>query len=510
MVVACICPPVDAATLDEDAERVLRQFRLGKTEVGLYAVDLVSGQVLIDHNGDMPLIPASNMKLLTSAAACDTLGADFMFRTELRRIDLPKAAAPKAVEGSAVEGSAVEGGAVEGGAEEHTPALPTLVIIGDGDPAFGDPKLLERHGLDHEQLLGMWVDAVKQAGIEAVDRVLVDDRVFDREFVHPTWPDDQLNKWYCAEVAGVNFNNNCLDLYPSPTRVGRAPRVRVVPDSPSLSFSNEATTTKKNAFWISRPPNTNDFTFRGTVKSVFIAPVNITVHDPPIWVADLLADRLRNAGVRVGGVGRAPQVTPAGEALHFMQTPLDVVLQRCNTDSQNLFAEALIKRVGHAATDKPGGWDNGAPAMRSALRRRVGHLVDAISIADGSGMSRDNRVTAHLIGELLRHIYSDESLRPIYLQSLAIGGRTGTLRKRLRGLDGDVAGKSGFINQVSALSGYVMHGEGEQHRAIAFSFLFNGFSGNLHNGHMKKLQDDLVRMLDEHLSEQFASSQLGG
>src|SRR5690606_35315477 len=101
-------------------------------------------------------------------------------------------------------------------------------VVGDGDPAFGDPALLElmsardetgatRQGMDVDELLALWVNAARAAGIERVDELVVDDRIFAREFVHPTWPVEQLNTRSFAEVAGLNFHTNVLHFRPRTT-----------------------------------------------------------------------------------------------------------------------------------------------------------------------------------------------------------------------------------------------------------------------------------------------------
>src|SRR5690606_32993127 len=134
---------------------------LRDTEVGIYIYDLDSQSVLASINPDQLLMPASNMKVFTTAAALNTLGPDFVFRTELQMLPA---------------------GSIAG------TTLPHLLVKGAGDPAFGDPDLLAKHGLDIEKLLDTWVQAVKATGVTHFDQLIVDDRVFDQDFVHDSWP----------------------------------------------------------------------------------------------------------------------------------------------------------------------------------------------------------------------------------------------------------------------------------------------------------------------------------
>ena len=474
--------PAGAASLEHQFQQMLRAHDLRETRVAVMVQDLSTGRVLARLRADEPMIPASNMKLITTSAALDVLGPEFVFRTELSRVDH--------------NGERV------------------LVVRADGDPAFGDPVLLEKHDFKVEQIIDRWVQAVADTGVKQFDKLVIDDRVFDRQFVHPTWPEGQLNRSYCAEVAGLNFYQNCIDvrLIPAAQR-GQAPEPQIFPPVPFIETTNKATTGGKDAYWISRARTANKFTFHGTVRNRPVQPTQVTVHDPPIFFGKLLADRLKKqAGVTIDQVTRPADDTmlPMGTALHRMQTTLPVVLERVNRDSQNMFAEALIKRMGRAMTGAAGSWENGAAAVRVSLRRRLGPGSRAVNIADGSGMSRKNRVTAKIIVQLLASMHRDKEKGELFRGSLAEAGETGTLDDRLTELEPTLLGKSGYLRSVSALSGYLQLPDGdsdEQPRTVAFSFLFNGFKPPLYNPQMKSIQNKMVRTIVEALTPK---NQLGG
>ncbi|GAB4108048.1 MAG: D-alanyl-D-alanine carboxypeptidase/D-alanyl-D-alanine-endopeptidase [Phycisphaeraceae bacterium] len=475
---------VEAAPLDGAVWQLLRSRDLRSTRYSVCVIDADRGELLAEVNADEPMIPASNMKLITTAAALDVLGKDFVFRTELGVVDRP----------------------------DET----WLMIKGDGDPALGDPVLLKEAGLTAEDLLNQWVSVVKAAGITRVARLIVDDRVFDHQFVHPNWPREQLNRDYCAQVAGINFHDNCLHVLPAPAdRVGTSPTFSVYPESPFLTFFNSATTGVANQFWVDRKPGTNELTMRGRVKSTFYRPVRVTLHDPPMWLGGLLKDRLERAGVTVESVSRPKPTDPllAPEPLHRVETVMSAVLRRTNRDSENLFAEALLKRMGNALTGSPGSWENGAAAVRHALNHRLGTLSSAAVVSDGSGLSRENRVTARLLAELLHSMHRDDNLRPIYLESLSYDGRVdskqregdGTLDGRFKKLPVGhfVYGKSGYIRGVSTLSGYLIMSDPDapdnNQRTIAFSMLFNEFTPPLTNQSMKNIQQKLIELIDQEI-----------
>ncbi len=482
-----------AGPLNGALEQLINGRDLRSTRYSICVIDVDTGEVLAEINPDEPMIPASNMKLLTTAAALDVLGKDFVFRTELSVIE-----------------PAAQGG------------KPDLMIRGDGDPALGDPVLLKEAGLTAENLLEQWVQAVQQTGMTSFGRLIVDDRVFDRQMVHPSWPEGQLHKHYCAQVAGLNFHDNCLHVLPSPaSRLGAGPKYTLYPDSPFIQVFNSATTGKANEFWVDRKPGSNEMTLRGKVKSTFYSPVRVTLHDPPVYLGQLLADRLGDAGISVESVSRLGdgEQVPKARPIHRVETTMPAVLRRTNQDSVNLFAEALLKRMGYALTGSPGNWENGAAAVRHALSRRLGTHATGATIVDGSGMSRDNKVSARVLAELLQSIHQDTRLGQVYLASLSYNGKVdnhsalgdGTLDGRFKKLPAGhwVYGKSGYIRSVSSLSGYLIitdpeapvgpDGIVQPKHTIAFSFLFNGFTPPLSNRSMKDLQDRMVELIDRQV-----------
>lgn len=485
-VLACLTPLLLVSSLYADlrasTQSILNAADLRKTKIGIHIYDMDRQETLVDINSDEPLIPASNMKVLTSAAALQTLGPDFVFRTELRFLPPGPTAGPR------------------------------LVIVGDGDPAFGDATLLARHGLDAEKLLDAWTQAIVATGFRQFDQLVVDDRVFDNQFVHSSWPADQLNQWYCAQVTGLIFNNNCLDLLPEPTTAGQTTRVRIWPEAPVVTITNRSVTGNADTFWVSRKAGSNEMTFYGKVKSRRTRPINVTLHDTPMFFGELIRHRLAREGIVVNEVIR-PAVDaqlPAGQTLHVIQTTIDQVLDRCNKDSQNLFAESLFKRMGRQVTGQPGSWENGGAAMRLFLRQRLGARSATLSIADGSGMSRENRVTARSLSDIIAAMARDPQLNKTFLQSLSVGGQDGTLRNRFTDLRGTVVlGKSGYINKVSTLSGLVIvtdPSNPQQLRTIVFTLLFNDFDPPVYVSHVRDVQNKLVRMIHEHVHRQLATT----
>ncbi|MBX3360338.1 MAG: D-alanyl-D-alanine carboxypeptidase/D-alanyl-D-alanine-endopeptidase [Phycisphaeraceae bacterium] len=474
-----------AQELNSRVERAVSSARLGNGKVGVSILDTGSGRRLASLNADTAMIPASNQKLISSGVALSVLGSDFVFKTEL-----------------ILSGQ-------------------TLIVKGAGDPGLGDPKLLGQVAGDSitvDKLVAMLASAVQNAGVSSLEEIVIDDTIFDREFVHASWPVSQLNRWYCAEVAGLNFHTNVLSVYVRPTKLGDAPLVRLQPHSPWMELQNNARTvaTGENTTWIARPNTANRFTLYGDVRHPSQAPVDVTVHNVPIFFGRLLAQSLLDAGVRVGGIvnasdaSRAPVRTravdepaPVGaRTIAVVTTQISDVLTRCNADSQNLYAEALLKRAGHHVTGDPGSWSNGAAVARMVMSERVGPDAAAGTvIADGSGMSRLNRVSADTMVRWLQAISQQSEIRETFLQSLATAG-TGTLSRRFREYRPANAlyAKSGAIDGVRCLSGYLVHGQ--TGRTVAFAVLCNDLTTGEASTNALKLHEQIVRIADEWLTTQ--------
>ena len=458
------------ADLRTEVQNAINNPKLRGASIAISIRDAETNVELVDINDEQMLIPASNMKVFTTGAALHALGPDFEFKTRLLR-----------------DGD-------------------RLIIVGDGDPGFADPELLslmelgEHEELDFESFVQLWVRPVVAAGMDDVREIVVDARVFDREFVHPDWPADQLNRRYCAQVAGLNMHLNVLHFYPRPG--GQRPDIaQVVPRSPWLTPINRGTSRggakESNSAWLARQPDTNELTFYGNVKIAYKVPVPVTIHDPPSYFARLFAQRLEAAGVHVGGhrLASPGEAASSGQQVGpIVYTPLSTIVTRCNRDSQNLYAEALLKRTAFVMTSQPGSWVNGAAVMRQIIQDRISDpaLASKIIVRDGSGLSRNNRVAPALVTAWLDSLHREERLAQVFVDSLAVGGESGTLdsRFKLRDMHGaTIQAKSGFIDQVSCLSGFVTMPD---RRRRSFSIMANNLRQGGSVAEAKKMQEAVV------------------
>ncbi len=462
-----------AQALQRDLEGVISDARLGSASFGVVIMDPETGEVLASKNENGSFIPASNMKLLTSGAALAVLGEEFTFETTLEL------------------------------------AGDTLVLRGSGDPAFADPKLLERMGVNVDDLLGAWVKDIRTAAVTNISKVVIDARVFDDQSIHPMWPTDQLNRWYCAEVHGLNFHGNTIDLFASPGQPGLSPTIRIEPNAHWLHIRNVARTVKKgpNTLWVARPPGDNKMKLHGNIRWATEEPVPVAMHDMPSLLGRLLRERLSREGLGdpVVEVASANDVPVRGKVISVIQTPLSIVLDRCNSDSYNLYAECLLKRFGHEMTGLPGSWERGAAVLRMVIQERLGaEFTAAVTISDGSGMSRGNQVSPMLMAAWLADMHTDDRLRDAYLESLPEAATSGTLRQRFRKNKPSnlIRAKTGYLNGVSALSGYVTNESNS--RALVFSVIVNDIPRDMPIRRIKEFQEQVALVADNWLTSRVA------
>ena len=460
------------ADLAGDIRAALGDRILARAQAGIEVVELGESpnqaRVLFSQNAAVPLIPASNMKLVTTTAAYDRLGLDFRFRTAL----------------------------VKRGED--------LIIVGDGDPSFGDAELLKKAGWDVTTVFQHWAAVLKKQGITAVRNVLVDDSVFDEQMVHPNWDGRHLLRKYGCQVAGFNLNVNSVDFYLRATRAGQPVSVLAAPASNYYTLVNRCVTGRESLVGLTRADGRNEITLSGSSPGSGETSFSISIHDPSLFSATVFAETIAGAGIKVSGVGRDRTVRSqvlAGNAkekglvvLAVHETPLTAVVHRANKDSINLYAEALCKRVGSAETGQSGSWAYGTAAT-GALLKRVGVEEKEYRLDDGCGLSERNAISANAICRLLIHNFHAKHAQA-FMESLSVAGQDGTLEKRFEGSDlrGRVIAKTGYIKGVNALSGYL---KTRDNRWYVFSILFNDLPDGTYE-RMKGVHEAIVKAIDRH------------
>jgi D-alanyl-D-alanine carboxypeptidase/D-alanyl-D-alanine-endopeptidase (penicillin-binding protein 4) len=472
LLITFIAPLPVRAQIDAQVNAVLRDKLLSHAQASIEIVRLgntaADTKVLYRHDSDIPMVPASNLKVLTTSASLDRLGPDFKFRTKL---------------------------VFHNG---------SLILIGDGDPTFGDAELLSRVGWDVNTVFKNWAVALKQMKLPDVKNIVVDDSIFDSNFIHPHWPIDQLQKRYMAEVSGMNLNANCLDIYVRTAAPGQIVMALMDPSTQYVHFENTCITGSENAVWLSRQGETNDVVMRGQARVSSDVPVSVTIHDPPLFAATVLAENLSAAGIKHSGDvhrdrtirGQLSKALADGDkswmVLAIHETSIEQAMARANKDSMNLYAECLCKRLGAQTTGQSGSWENGTAAV-AAFLEKIGVSENEFKLDDGCGLSKENQVSASAMVKVLGYDFFNTRSK-IFVSTLAVAGTDGTLLDRFRGTDlrGRVFAKTGFVNGVRCLSGY-LHARDNQW--YAFSMLLNGLPDKSKTG-VEALEDKIVHALD--------------
>jgi D-alanyl-D-alanine carboxypeptidase/D-alanyl-D-alanine-endopeptidase (penicillin-binding protein 4) len=431
-------PPED---LTRRLTGVLGQPGLRRVQLSACIVRCADGQIVYQKNSRLALMPASNMKIVTSAAALESLGRDFEFST---RVGL---------------------------------AGEALVVIGSGDPLLGyreiDPRRAPYRSPD---ILQEIVCRLKGMGIESVSDIILDTSIFDGKRVCPTWPRDQLRQRYACEVAGINYNGNCVGISAS-NRQGRVV-LAVDPPTDYIRLINSVTVGTGQKSWFSVEPTGTacELLIQGNCRTQ-AGPYSVAVENPALFFGTLVKESLRKAGIAVTGrvfEGAAPPDS-AFRLVAEYRTSLADCLQQMNKNSLGLAAEALFKRLGACSnrSETGGSWEGGRRALAEYLRARG--VDDAeFTIADGSGLSRENRLTANALTRVLIHLAASQDW-DFYRNSLAVGGVDGTLETRFWEplYRGRVQAKSGYIQAVRSLSGVVHTDLGD----YVFSFIANQAGG---------------------------------
>jgi serine-type D-Ala-D-Ala carboxypeptidase/endopeptidase (penicillin-binding protein 4) len=417
---------------------------------GVLVQSLETGETIYGRNASKLLMPASNMKIVTLAAAAERLGWDFAYETRL------------------ISPAPVEHGVLQG----------DLVVVGSGDPTIGS-----RGGGGATRVFEQWADRLRADGITAVDgRIVADARAFDPEPLGAGWAWDYLAASYAAGVSALQFNESAADVAIRPGASPGAPAfIEIRPIESGLILDKQVTTVASGEpdIELSRLHGSSRVVVRGTIpvgaKEVVRAA---TVDRPALYFARMLRTTLLAKGIRVSGeafefedVYPTPPTAATRVLLSHRSAPLSEFARVLMKVSQNQYAETLLRTLGAAS--------GGTAAAGQKVVRDVldgwGVPTDAYILSDGSGLSRYNYLSAEMLVKVLRRMARDPRHHDPFVATLPIGGQDGTIARRFAATKaaGNVRAKTGSIANVRALSGYLTTADGE---TLVFSILANNFS----------------------------------
>ncbi len=243
-VVVCVSAGISRADLAGKVETIVASQAQGKVRIAVKIVNPATGAVIYSHNASAPMTPASNMKLVTTAAALHYLGPDFTYLTGVGLIG------------------------------------DSVAVIGSGDPILGDKATMQKNNLDPRWVLKDVAEILRKNNVTTISDVIIDDTVFDNEYVQPSWPKKELNRWYAAEVAGINYNDNCIEIIAE--TVGSKVELTIDPPTSYVKIINNckvSATQTDTTIWGARPAGSNVITVSGVCYKK-CEPVRVTIDKP--------------------------------------------------------------------------------------------------------------------------------------------------------------------------------------------------------------------------------------
>lgn len=417
--------------------------------VGITVQSAKTGEILYQHNANTLMLPASNEKIPTSAAAIVKLGPDFRYQT------------------SVYTTGKIEAGILKG----------DLIIVASGDPTLSYQFCEDRANCF---IFQAWADSLHSKGIHAMDGNIIGiDDVFDDESIGYGWTMNNLSYGYSAPIGGFMYNENTARIIIEADSLGEYGTIKVTPDpgyftlEPDIEINPDET-----SLLIDRIPATNRIRIVGKIQPGDRYIENISIHDPTLHFLSALKWELVLMGIPVYGQPIDADFLVKKEKLSqkkllFTHTsiPFKDVLTILMKESQNLYAESLVKLLGHHF-GKEGSFEEGAKIVKQTLRR-FGLEDDSYSFMDGSGLCRYNYISPAQLAKILRNMYYHR-YGEIYRNTLPIAGVDGTIDYRMKGTvaQNNIFAKTGTISNVRCLSGYAITKDGE---TLVFSTMFNNF-----------------------------------
>jgi D-alanyl-D-alanine carboxypeptidase/D-alanyl-D-alanine-endopeptidase (penicillin-binding protein 4) len=433
--------------LQHDLDAILAAPSLDRGYWGVLVKSLKTDETLYARNARKLMMPASNMKIVTLAAAAERLGWNYAYETTI------------------LAAGAISAGVLDG----------DLVVVGAGDPSLMDAAA--------QPLFARWAEQFKATGISTISgRIIGDDSTFEDGPLGMGWSWDDLPDGYAAGVGALQFNENMARVTLTPgAAVGDPASVTVTPDA-GLVVHNRLTTgaaASEESIRTHRLPGSAQLELQGSLPVGSAPSVHtVSVDDPTLFFVTALRTALINHGIDVRGpavdiddVTDAPSRDESVQLVSYRSPPLSTLAIRLMKGSQNQYAETLLRTIGVAAGTPTAAM---GAATTGAVLKEWGLAEGGWILRDGSGLSRYNYVTPETLVAILAHIDHDETLRSPFEASLPVAGKDGTLASRMKGTpaEGNARAKTGSMANVRALSGYVTTADGEP---LVFSILANNF-----------------------------------
>jgi len=435
--------------------KIERRIKASSTPVAIWAVSIRDdkGDEIAAVNSDRMMVPASNMKLLTSAAILEALGPDFSFKTNIYG------------NGELVEDTWVG----------------DIIIVGSGDPSIGVDRTKGGTGFAAFDTL---FKQIEQLGIKRIQgRLIGNTSIFDDQTLPPDWGWYDLPFYYAPEVGALNFNLNTVFLEVNASGpVGSKPSITWFPfNTDYVTFvNNQKITAAGTAYQESyrRSQGSNEIRLGSRVPRNYKETESLTIANPTRYFLDTFKKYLIFRGLNVDVELEEDRQTRnwADSSYVLFAThqsePLKNLIHKLNKDSDNLYGEVFLKVLAHHYYKSEGSIKSGELAAKHVFHEMELDTTQ-FSIRDGSGLSATNLVSARFLSDLLYKMALKEN-STWFDASLTVAGVDGTFRNRMRGtqLESNLRGKSGSISRTRSFSGYITTKSGKN---ISFSMIANNF-----------------------------------
>lgn len=434
-------------------EKFVNQPILRHANISILVRDLESGKDIWEHRPFNATIPASTMKVITTATALELLGADYRYETVL-----------------SYDGNLSADGVLNG----------NLIITGSGDPTLGSSKMGD------VDFLNKWVDAVKQAGIRQINgNIIGDESRFDNEGSNPKWTWDDIGNYYAPGINALAYLDNTVSVSFRSGAPGSQPEiVGISPEIPGMTIENNllSTNIRFDSAYFYGAPKSMQRSVRGEIpanKPLFV--VRAEIPNPALLLAQDFHKKLTASGLQIKGeancqsatVPSFPVSTRTNIYTHY-SVPLSEIVREANQKSNNFYTEQIFKSL--SLTRQAVASNKNAKDVVSSFWRSKGFNVNQLFQEDGSGLSPANAVSAAFFTDLMQYMYQQSKNKEVFFNSLSVAGQSGTLAGVLRNtkLSGKVFAKSGTIARVRAYTGYVV----QDGKTYAFAIMVNNSYSN--------------------------------
>ena len=415
--------------------------------ISLLVKDLGTNKTLYQFRSNNSTIPASIMKLVTTATALELLGPKFCFETKLE-----------------IDGRINAEGVLNG----------NLYIHGGGDPTLGSEKM------GNLNFLTKWVETVKKAGIKKITgQIVADATLYDDQGVNPKWTWEDVGNYYAAGAYGISYMDNTYQLVLRSGIEGSTPEIlRVIPDIPALTFENHLTSTTiafDSAYFYGAPhsylrsihgeipANRMEYIIKGSIPN------------PGLLLAEHFQNQLIQNGISIYQLPTdiVTKSTERRVILVQQSPPLSEIIKETNIHSNNGFAEQIFRYLALKKSTVASSTD--AVQVVRAFWKSKGLPINQLFNYDGCGLSPMDAVSAQFLVDLLIYMQTISPNKEVFINSLPVSGKSGTLTNFLdkTPLQGKVHAKSGTISGVKSYAGYIEN----NNKTYVFSILVNHADG---------------------------------